>query len=563
MDLKRIEQAYELYQNKAYVDAEISIRTLLKEAPKNSDVLRLGALTALSLNQVVVAHSRLIEATKFCQMTAEMANTQGNILKAAGDWSQAETAYRHSIALDHTYEPVRANIIDCLIVSGQAERAYAEIQQQSDSYGPNDFLNFATARSLILLGRYNEALNSAKAISEAFDPLKLAKLKLQLYFHLGKYDDMLNVFETIPVDSIYIVDSLALVVNAYAMQDDWKSAQDIIKSICEAPNVLPSVFIKSIQLLTRGGYPEKAAKLRHKAQSRFKGHVDILADKAQCLMNQKQYQESCELYKEALALRPGNYQIIIEFAKACLAAGRFDACESLIQGALQQAPNSQLLFALAATLQRKRGGSYQTLYDYNQFIQTYDLKPPKGYETITCFNKALKDCLEQQHTFKSEPLNQSLRMGIQTDTDLAVIDDPVLKSFFEMIEAPIVSYMKKIGHEDTHPLKRRNTNQYRINGAWSVKLSAQGHHVNHVHPMGWISSSYYVDVPDSVKGSKDKQGWIKFGEPDIPGLNLAAEKYVEPKAGRLVLFPSYMWHGTVPFSGDQSRLTLPFDVLPV
>jgi len=94
-------------------------------------------------------------------------------------------------------------------------------------------------------------------------------------------------------------------------------------------------------------------------------------------------------------------------------------------------------------------------------------------------------------------------------------------------------------------------------------LSAQGHHVNHVHPMGWISSSYYVDVPDVVKGSKTQEGWIKFGEPDIPGLNLQAEKHIEPKAGRLVLFPSYMWHSTIPFSGNQTRLTLPFDVAPV
>jgi hypothetical protein len=30
----------------------------------------------------------------------------------------------------------------------------------------------------------------------------------------------------------------------------------------------------------------------------------------------------------------------------------------------------------------------------------------------------------------------------------------------------------------------------------------------------------------------------------------------------LVLFPSYFWHGTVPFASDQRRLTLAFDVVP-
>jgi hypothetical protein len=29
-----------------------------------------------------------------------------------------------------------------------------------------------------------------------------------------------------------------------------------------------------------------------------------------------------------------------------------------------------------------------------------------------------------------------------------------------------------------------------------------------------------------------------------------------------VLFPSYVWHGTVPFAGDQPRLTVAFDAVP-
>jgi hypothetical protein len=43
---------------------------------------------------------------------------------------------------------------------------------------------------------------------------------------------------------------------------------------------------------------------------------------------------------------------------------------------------------------------------------------------------------------------------------------------------------------------------------------------------------------------------------------LAAEHAIKPEPGRLVLFPSYMWHGTAPFSGDAERLTIAFDLLP-
>jgi hypothetical protein len=39
-------------------------------------------------------------------------------------------------------------------------------------------------------------------------------------------------------------------------------------------------------------------------------------------------------------------------------------------------------------------------------------------------------------------------------------------------------------------------------------------------------------------------------------------KLIEPRVGRLILFPSYYWHGTTPFSEEADRLTVAFDVVP-
>jgi hypothetical protein len=38
---------------------------------------------------------------------------------------------------------------------------------------------------------------------------------------------------------------------------------------------------------------------------------------------------------------------------------------------------------------------------------------------------------------------------------------------------------------------------------------------------------------------------------------------VLPKEGQLVIFPSYLWHGTTPFVAEEPRLTLAFDALPM
>ena len=84
-----------------------------------------------------------------------------------------------------------------------------------------------------------------------------------------------------------------------------------------------------------------------------------------------------------------------------------------------------------------------------------------------------------------------------------------------------------------------------------------------MHPKGWISSALYIAVPDEVAGATDDAGYIQFGAPeDKLGLNLPSVRTVKPEVGKLVLFPSYMWHGTVPFESSQSRITVAFDIVP-
>ena len=122
--------------------------------------------------------------------------------------------------------------------------------------------------------------------------------------------------------------------------------------------------------------------------------------------------------------------------------------------------------------------------------------------------------------------------------------------------------MAKMG-DGIDPVRSRRTGDYRIEGAWSVRLKPGGFHKDHFHPEGWLSSAFYVETPDSALDSPEKQGWIRFGQPPFEtNPPLPAEHFVRPKPGRLVLFPSYMWHGTVPFTTDERRLTIAFDAVP-
>lgn len=198
--------------------------------------------------------------------------------------------------------------------------------------------------------------------------------------------------------------------------------------------------------------------------------------------------------------------------------------------------------------------------DYDLMVQPFDLSAPNGYATMAEFNAALKASVERLHVLETHPLDQSLRGGSQTTRSLLAVDDPVIKQYLRALEEPIRAYIATMQKPD-HPWSGRKTNAFKLAGCWSVKLKANGYHVNHLHPEGWISSAYYVSLPEVTKAGGSQEGWIKFGEPRWPTPKCGIEKLVQPKEGRLVLFPSYMWHGTMPFSQGE-RITAPFDVVP-
>jgi hypothetical protein len=203
---------------------------------------------------------------------------------------------------------------------------------------------------------------------------------------------------------------------------------------------------------------------------------------------------------------------------------------------------------------------YRALYDYD-LVGVYEIDVPAGWSDLTAYLADLKRSLHALHRMKTHPIGQSLRHGSQTSGSLLASGDRTIRAFFQAIDGPIRRHMAMMG-QGSDPARARNGGDYKLSGAWSVRLQAGGFHVDHVHPEGWISSACYIDLPAAVD-SPGREGWLKFGEPGI-GTDppLEAEHYVRPRPGLLALFPSYMWHGTVPFTGQDERLTIAFDAVP-
>jgi tetratricopeptide (TPR) repeat protein len=265
--------------------------------------------------------------------------------------------------------------------------------------------------------------------------------------------------------------------------------------------------------------------------------------------------------KRAVAAAPRDAPALSALAQANMALGRADVAAGIAEGLRLAWPNDQQPLALLAVAWRILGDPrYRELYDYQRLVRPYAIEPPKGWATLDAYLADLAESLKRVQRLRGHPVGQSLRQGAQTRQNLTRSEDPAIRAFFAAIDAPIRAYIAVLARRDDD-LGRRVAAGYRFTGAWSVLLQPGGRHVDHIHQLGWISSAFHVELPSAI--DRGHQGWLKFGEPGMPTRPpLEPEHHVKPKPGTLVLFPSYMWHGTVPFSGSEPRLTIAFDAVP-
>lgn len=244
----------------------------------------------------------------------------------------------------------------------------------------------------------------------------------------------------------------------------------------------------------------------------------------------------------------------------------FDLAELCASRAVQVDPCSQEGWALLGTAWRLRGDEREHwLYGYDRLIGYLEVATPPGFRDQPAFLHALGARLNSLHGAGREPMHQSVRGGTQTPGQLFGRDDVIVRAAERALRAGVEQWLGALPDDADHPFLSRRQRSVRFVGSWSISLKSSGRHSNHIHPRGWASSAFYVALPeaasDAAKGSFP--GWLQFGQPlEDLRLDLPPRRVIQPRVGHLALFPSYMWHGTLPFQEGGQRLTIAFDLQP-
>ena len=498
--------------------------------------LGITALRAGRHQQALVALKRSVE---LLPDSVSSWHALGNAAHAAGDLEAAEAAFRTVIALAPEHPSASLNLGTVLRQSGRPDEAIACFVRTGKSGDDSPELADSLVGALLDDGRLDEAVALARQVAREYPDFVPGQVTLAnlLWEHgpaLAPDDDPFGPFRAEiqhqPHNDALRIAFIRLLLSARLAEEALEQIR-IVRTQADEP-ALMSMQADALEILGR-------------------------TDQAGAIYAQLH-----------LEWGSGMPAFLNAYARHLLRAGKWDAAAQHAMEAKRADPNNQEALAYLATAWRLMGDPREHwLCDYDRLIAMVEIDPPAGFTDQANFLQTLEASLDRLHKARREPIQQSLRGGSQTPGRLFGRPDPVLVATRSALLRGVEQWLATLPTDDHHPFLMRKTRGVRLGGSWSVKLWSSGKHVNHIHPEGWMSSAFYVSLPPSIGSpgaGASQAGYIQFGQPPSElELDLLPRRVIRPEPGKLALFPSYMWHGTIPFEDDRPRLTVAFDMTPL
>jgi tetratricopeptide (TPR) repeat protein len=408
-----------------------------------------------------------------------------------------------------------------------------------------------------LAGNYAAALSALEeGIKRGMRAPETLSVRAHVLADMGRFDDAVTEYRRVIKDFPGQVDAHETLAKLLPQLGRGDEALDGFRAALKAAPDIGILWVSAMATARVLGEWQQLLEWARAANARF-GHdamIDVFAANALSAMDRDD--EAFDEAMKAAAFAEEYAPAQLTLAHVALKKGDLKLAEAAALEAAKLDPRDQSSWALLTVIWRLQGDRReQWLADYNRLViplMLSDVDLP-----------AVRDALTGLHVTRAHPADQSLRGGTQTRGNLFDRKEPAVVQLRQAIERAIGAAMAMLEHDAHHPFLSRITGSLKFQGSWSVRLASEGFHISHIHPHGWLSSACYIDLPAEVGGNSDA-GALAFGIPDAAlKLDLKPRRVIRPQPGMLVLFPSYFWHGTLPFESADKRLTVAFDATPV
>lgn len=276
-------------------------------------------------------------------------------------------------------------------------------------------------------------------------------------------------------------------------------------------------------------------------------------------------EEAIEAYRRAIEIRPDFVDALNNLGIALVVEGQPETAVETTEACLDVDPANVTALATQSVALNEAGETERlsALVDFDNLLRPIRIEPEPPFDDIDAFNAALAQHVRTHPTLHWAPKHHATRNGRHSGNLLAEPKGPV--AHLEAgIEKSFRQYLEELPEDLDHPFLAGRPDGWELD-MWALVLERQGYQVPHIHPTGWLSGCYYVEVDEAVSSEDDgSEGWIEFGRPqDIYQARQPPRvELVRPEEGLMVLFPSFFFHRTIPFAAETERICVAFDIRP-
>ncbi|WP_218395481.1 tetratricopeptide repeat protein [Alteromonas lipotrueae] len=541
--------------------AESVIIKGLKTFKGSPQLLNSLGTTQLELGKATLAVQSLKKALSANPIDIEVKYNLARAYKEVGLFNEAQAIFVDVIRKKPTYIQANIHLADVYVNLGAVEKAQSCLMSVLEK----DPTNIVALNNL---GNVLRRANDFQASVQCFETaIKLQPTNSTLRRNLAATLVLLNRRDEAKQAFIKAVSLNPLDWTAqeelasFLWEEGVNSPFEYIEPHINHEGTATSFVLAYIKLLVRADQFKKALDVLNRLEPLLGSNLEFYIYKARVHRELGDYHASLNYVEKGEKLKVKNsIGLESEAGYTLLSLGRAKEAYTKFAKLVKQEPLNQGWWTMLSTcyyLQNEES-KYHWLCNYQQLLAVVPVLPNK--ESRQSLNNALRDVLEALHQNERHPIGQSLRNGTQTYENLFEGNNEVINTLSRLILERAGEFIALQSNDRKHPFLSRLSKDLIYKGSWSVKLRSEGYHRSHYHPEGWLSGVYYVDVPDAV--DKHGEGWLTFGRADIANQNFEGDFAVKPRSGNLILFPSYMWHGTNAFTSSTARLTVAFDIIP-
>lgn len=594
--LDHLERAMALHRDGRFADALALYREVLTALPNDTDGLNLAADASFSLGDHAAAAGYFERLAAIEPRDARTRFNLGVALSQAGRPDDAAQAFQAAVDIDPAYPKGWFNLGVALENCGRTEDAAAAYERALGS-DPGDAASIANLagvftkmrafnRALALFDTaiarwpneprvrlmHAKALRDIKLYDQAADACRAA-LKLAP----GSADANAGLGLTLALAGKHAEAAVALrqalkadpgrITTKSVLAASLIETGEFSEALALSDTLLESAPADSVMLrikaraLTGLGRHNDALDIFRKAFDGAPEDVEIMAGLVDALSQVGRDAETEAVFEAVIASEPGTPEPYYDIAKRYLEAGDAEAAFRVVTLGVDRFPGDTGSLAIQGVAATVTGHAdiAGTLSDFDGLMGRIRVAPPSGWETIAEFNAALAAHVENHPSVQFAPADHATQDGYHTGELMLEPMGPI-RGLEEAIRAAVDQYRHDHPVDPQHPFLQRAPESFGLN-IWAIILQQAGHQVPHIHPGAWLSGVYYPKLPPVI-GDNSQAGWIEFGRPpEVYTGDVEPDVImIRPEEGLMLLFPSYMYHRTIPFTGDGTRISIAFDI---